>query len=97
MEGDFCPLVEMVHVIENLIPAGHAHIVVDEAHTSAICGPNGSGYIPLLRLNDRIHTVVHAFGKGWGFRGGNCALFISLHGLQHILMSIVHRCRLELS
>ncbi|KAF8841560.1 8-amino-7-oxononanoate synthase [Paxillus ammoniavirescens] len=70
MEGDFCPLVEMVQVIENLIPAGHAHIVVDEAHTSALCGPNGSGYIPLLLLNDRIHTVVHAFGKGWGFRGG---------------------------
>jgi 8-amino-7-oxononanoate synthase len=36
MEGDFCPLVEMVQVIEDLIPPGHVHIVVDEAHTSAI-------------------------------------------------------------
>ncbi|KIK92402.1 hypothetical protein PAXRUDRAFT_147420 [Paxillus rubicundulus Ve08.2h10] len=69
MEGTFCPLVEMVEVIEKLIPAGHAHIVVDEAHTSALCGPNGSGYISLLGLHDRIHTVVHTFGKGWGFHG----------------------------
>ncbi|KIJ04936.1 hypothetical protein PAXINDRAFT_26320, partial [Paxillus involutus ATCC 200175] len=70
MEGTFCPLVEMVEVIEKLVPAGHAHIVVDEAHTSALCGPNGSGYISLLGLHDRIHTVVHTFGKGWGFHGG---------------------------
>jgi 8-amino-7-oxononanoate synthase len=71
MEGDFCPLVEMVQLIEKLIPAGRSHIVVDEAHTSAICGPNGSGYVSLLELNDRVHTVVHTFGQAWGFHGGN--------------------------
>ncbi|KAF8838386.1 8-amino-7-oxononanoate synthase [Paxillus ammoniavirescens] len=70
MQGDFCPLVEMVEVIEKLIPAGRSHIVVDEAHTSAICGPNGSGYVSLLGLNDRVHTVVHTFGQAWGFHGG---------------------------
>ncbi|KIK74733.1 hypothetical protein PAXRUDRAFT_835909 [Paxillus rubicundulus Ve08.2h10] len=70
MEGDFCPLVEMVEVIEKLIPSGHAHIVVDEAHTSAICGPNGSGYVSLLELNNRVHTVIHTFGQAWGFHGG---------------------------
>ncbi|KAF9220837.1 8-amino-7-oxononanoate synthase [Gyrodon lividus] len=69
MEGDFCPLAEIVQLIEDLVPAGHAHIVVDEAHTSGTCGPNGSGYISLLGLNGRIHTTVHTFGKGWGFHG----------------------------
>lgn len=72
MEGDFCPLTEMVELVETLVPAGHAHIVVDEAHTSATCGPNGAGYVSHLGLNDRVHTKIHSFGKGWGFRGGMC-------------------------
>ncbi|KIK81238.1 hypothetical protein PAXRUDRAFT_197965 [Paxillus rubicundulus Ve08.2h10] len=69
MDGDFCPLLEIVNLVEDLVPAGHAHIVVDEAHTSAICGPNGSGYVSLLGLSHRVHTTVHTFGKGWGFHG----------------------------
>ncbi|KAF8841080.1 8-amino-7-oxononanoate synthase [Paxillus ammoniavirescens] len=69
MDGDFCPLMEIVQLVEDLVPAGHAHIVVDEAHTSAICGPNGTGYVSLLRLDHRVHTTVHTFGKGWGFHG----------------------------
>ncbi|KAI9455316.1 pyridoxal phosphate-dependent transferase, partial [Boletus coccyginus] len=69
MDGDFCPLTEIVELAETLVPAGHAHIVVDEAHTSGICGPNGTGYVSHLGLNHRVHTKVHTFGKGWGFHG----------------------------
>ncbi|KAG8216602.1 8-amino-7-oxononanoate synthase [Butyriboletus roseoflavus] len=69
MDGDFCPLTDIVDLVEALVPAGHAHIVVDEAHTSGICGPNGTGYVSHLGLNDRIHTKVHTFGKAWGFHG----------------------------
>ncbi|KAF8553198.1 8-amino-7-oxononanoate synthase [Imleria badia] len=69
MEGDFCPLTEVVELIETLLPVGNAHIVVDEAHTSATCGPNGTGYASHLGLSDRVHTKIHSFGKGWGFRG----------------------------
>ncbi|KAH0834999.1 pyridoxal phosphate-dependent transferase [Lanmaoa asiatica] len=32
MDGDFCPLVEIVELMQTLVPIGHAHIVVDEAH-----------------------------------------------------------------
>lgn len=70
MDGDFCPLRKMVEVVETLVPAGHAHIVVDEAHTSGICGPNGTGYVSHLGLNDRVHTTIHMFSKAWGFHGG---------------------------
>ena len=73
MDGDFCPLTEIVELVETLVPAGHAHIVVDEAHTSGTCGPNGTGYVSHLGLNDRVHTKVHTFGKGWGFHGGMSA------------------------
>ena len=72
MDGDFCPLTEIVELVETLVPPGHAHIVVDEAHTSGTCGPNGAGYVCHLGLNDRVHTKVHTFGKGWGFHGGMC-------------------------
>jgi 8-amino-7-oxononanoate synthase len=70
MDGDFCPLTEIVELVENLVAPGHAHIVVDEAHTSGTCGPNGTGYVSHLGLDDRVHTKVHTFGKGWGFHGG---------------------------
>ncbi|KAF8137119.1 8-amino-7-oxononanoate synthase [Boletus edulis] len=69
MDGDFCPLQEIVELVEALVPAGHAHIVVDEAHTSGICGPNGTGYVSHLGLSDRVHTKLHAFSKAWGFHG----------------------------
>ncbi|KAF9240438.1 8-amino-7-oxononanoate synthase [Melanogaster broomeanus] len=69
MDGDFCPLAEIVQLVEDLVPAGHSHIVVDEAHTSGMCGPNGSGYVSLLGLSHRVHTQVHTFGKAWGFHG----------------------------
>ena len=70
MDGDFCPLTEIVEVVESSVPAGRAHIVVDEAHTSGIYGPNGTGYVAHLGLNDRVHTKVHTFGKAWGYHGG---------------------------
>ncbi|KAF9244940.1 8-amino-7-oxononanoate synthase [Melanogaster broomeanus] len=69
MDGDFCPLAEIVQLIEDLVPAGHAHIVVDEAHSTGICGPNGSGYVSLLGLNHRVHTQVHVFSKAFGLYG----------------------------
>ena len=93
MEGDFCPLTEMVELVETLLPTGNAHIVVDEAHTSAICGPNGTGYVSHLGLNDRVHTKIHSFGKGWGFRGG---MYLSLEyprrRLTPILVLFRSRC-----
>ena len=81
MDGDFCPLTEIVELVETLVPAGHAHIVVDEAHTSGICGPNGTGYVSHLGLNDRVHTKIHTFGKGWGFHGGMYCSFLETYTL----------------
>lgn len=45
MNGDIFPLTETVGLVQTLVPAGHPHIVVDEARTSRICGPNGAGYV----------------------------------------------------
>ncbi|KAI9455833.1 hypothetical protein HD554DRAFT_229261 [Boletus coccyginus] len=75
----FCSLSKIVGLVETLVPAGHAlYIVVDEAHTSRICGHNGTGCVSHLGFSDRIHTKVCTFGKGWGFHGGMCCSFRKL-------------------
>ncbi|KAJ3911584.1 aminotransferase [Lentinula edodes] len=42
---------------------------LDEAHTTAVCGDNGKGYVHLLGLENDVHTVLHTFGKARGFSG----------------------------
>ena len=54
MDEDFCPLTEIVELVEAL---EHAHIV-DEAHTSGTCRPNGTRYVSHLDLNTKVHMLV---------------------------------------
>ncbi|KAJ3901401.1 aminotransferase [Lentinula edodes] len=69
MDGDFAPLPEIVAIFQALVPEASRHIVVDEAHTTAVCGDNGKGYVHLLGLENDVHTVLHTFGKARGFSG----------------------------
>ncbi|KDR82722.1 hypothetical protein GALMADRAFT_844204 [Galerina marginata CBS 339.88] len=69
MDGDFAPLLDIVAMVEELVPAGSFHIVVDEAHTTGLYGLNGRGFVSMLGLDSRVHTVLHTFGKGCGFFG----------------------------
>ena len=98
MDGDFCPLTEIVELVETLVPAGHAHIFVDEAHTTGLCGPNGTGYVSHLGLNDRVHTKVHVLSKAWGFHGGSYSsleyVFIKL---TQIMFDLVDRRLVDLA
>ena len=70
MDGDFAPLPEIVRSVEELVPAGCGHIVVDEAHSTGIYGKQGRGLVFALGLEDRIDTVLHTFGKGRALTGG---------------------------
>jgi 8-amino-7-oxononanoate synthase len=45
MEGDICPLREMVQVAKEVFPAGSAQFIVDEAHSSGVLGPKGAGLV----------------------------------------------------
>ncbi|RPD54350.1 PLP-dependent transferase [Lentinus tigrinus ALCF2SS1-7] len=69
MDGDFAPLPEVVRLVEELLPAGCGHIVVDEAHSTAIYGAQGRGLVAALGLEDRIDTVLHTFGKARALTG----------------------------
>ncbi|OSX59587.1 hypothetical protein POSPLADRAFT_1150265 [Postia placenta MAD-698-R-SB12] len=69
MDGDFAPLPEIVRLTKELVPPGCAHIVVDEAHSTGICGPQGRGLVAALNLDSHIDTVLHTFGKARAFVG----------------------------
>lgn len=43
MEGDICPLKEMVAVAKEILPTGNAQFIIDEAHSNGVLGPNGVG------------------------------------------------------
>ncbi len=74
MEGDYAPLLQLLDAVDELIPKGCAHVMVDEAHTSSLFGPDGRGLLWALGLQGRVHTVLHTFSKGWGMSGGKSSL-----------------------
>ncbi len=70
MDGDFAPLSEIVQLVEQLIPPGCGHIVVDEAHSTGLYGSHGRGLVSALGLENRVDTVLHTFGKARALTGG---------------------------
>ncbi|KAJ3324182.1 hypothetical protein HDU76_013463 [Blyttiomyces sp. JEL0837] len=70
MDGDIAPLVEIVETLESLGDrAGGAYLIVDEAHSTGLCGKDGSGLVVELNLQDRIFARLHTFGKAVGAHG----------------------------
>ena len=70
MDGDFAPLEDIVRAVDELVPAGCGHIVVDEAHSTGIYDEQGRGLVTALGLEKRVDTVLHTFGKARGLTGG---------------------------
>ena len=69
MSGDFAPLAE----IAVLCTKYEAHLIVDEAHATGICGLNGEGLVSELRLESQVFARVHTFSKALGAHGA-CVL-----------------------
>ena len=65
MDGDLCPLVELVKLSEKY----DASIILDEAHSTGVRGVNGSGLATSLGLASKIAIRVYTFGKGMGCHG----------------------------
>ena len=76
MDGTVAPLRAILDVIDEVFPAGNAHLVVDEAHTTGIYGPGGRGMVALLGLEDRVLAWLHTFGKALAASGGEITLQI---------------------
>ncbi|KAL6862213.1 PLP-dependent transferase [Trichoderma novae-zelandiae] len=69
MDGDAAPLEQIAECVEKNLPRGNGYIVVDEAHSTGILGPQGRGLVCQLGLQDRIWARVHTFGKAMGCSG----------------------------
>ncbi|KZP22602.1 PLP-dependent transferase [Athelia psychrophila] len=63
MDGTFAPLRAIVEAAEEMFPRGNAYVVVDEAHTTGVYGPQGRGMVAALGLEHRVFARLHTFGK----------------------------------
>jgi 8-amino-7-oxononanoate synthase len=65
MDGDFCPLQEIISLCEKYT----AHLILDEAHATGVVGEKGEGLAQQLNLHSKIFARVHTFGKACGCHG----------------------------
>jgi 8-amino-7-oxononanoate synthase len=65
MDGDVAPIVE----IAQLCQAAGAALIVDEAHSTGILGPQGEGLVVAEGLQEYVFARVHTFGKAIGSHG----------------------------
>lgn len=70
MDGDVANLLEIVELVERLLPTGNGHVIVDEAHATGVLGPRGRGLVCELQLQNRVFARLHTFGKALACGGG---------------------------
>ncbi|KAJ3340895.1 hypothetical protein HDU91_000785 [Kappamyces sp. JEL0680] len=66
MDGCLASLQEIVQCMQT---DANVHLVIDEAHSTGICGPSGRGLVCELGLQDKVFARVHTFGKAMGCHG----------------------------
>lgn len=70
MDGDICPLREMLEAARETCPKGNFVFIVDEAHATGIIGPKGVGLVSAMGLEKEIAVRVHTYGKALASTGG---------------------------
>jgi 8-amino-7-oxononanoate synthase len=70
MEGTVAPLREMVDLVDEILPDGNGYVIVDEAHSTGLYGPQGKGMVVMLGLENRVLARLHTFGKALAATGG---------------------------
>lgn len=69
MDGDVAPLLQIANLLDARLPHGNAHLIVDEAHSTGVFGPQGRGLVCELGLEDRVLVRLHTFGKALACNG----------------------------
>ncbi|WP_193214768.1 aminotransferase class I/II-fold pyridoxal phosphate-dependent enzyme [Luteolibacter marinus] len=69
MDGDLCPLREIVEIKER----HGALLYLDEAHAFGVLGPGGMGLAAALGLQERVEFQMGTFSKAAGLAGGYLA------------------------
>ncbi|KAF2121370.1 pyridoxal phosphate-dependent transferase [Lophiotrema nucula] len=85
MDGDICPLASLVSTVEEILPKGNGHIVVDEAHSTGVLGHQGGGLVSQLGLEKKVFARLHTFGKALG--AGTGAIILGSSVLRDYLIN----------
>lgn len=99
MDGDLCPLNAVVEVVEEtsglggVSEGGRGYIVVDEAHSTGVYGPQGRGLVCELGLEKNIFARLHTFGKALAGNGG---MFTPSFILYFLLYRMCQILRIEI-
>ncbi|KAG5981714.1 hypothetical protein E4U55_002639 [Claviceps digitariae] len=93
VEGDICPLVDLLDVAKDMCPLGNAEFIIDEAHATGNLGPKGAGLVSQLGLEKQIAVRLHTFGKALASSGavilGNASYQDKVqHVLKHFYKAI---------
>ena len=80
MDGDICPLQEIVELSNNY----GANLIIDEAHATGVIGHHGEGLVQLLGLQTNCFARIHTFGKAIGCHG---AIILGSHTLRDYLIN----------
>lgn len=78
MDGDICPIKELLEISKEVCPQGNVVFCVDEAHGTGVLGPKGAGLVSALGLQKEIALRLHTCGKAMASTGGK--VFQSLMG-----------------
>lgn len=94
ISGDLAPLKEIMA----LCSFYGAELIVDEAHSTGVLGPEGRGYVSELGLESQVFARIHTFSKALGTHGG---AVLGSHLLKEYLInfsrSLIYTTALPLS
>ena len=79
MDGDICPLKELIEAAKEIFPQGNVQFIVDEAHSFGVCGPEGTGFVREQGLSDEVAITMVTFTKALGGSGGEYIAELELH------------------
>ena len=82
MDGDVCPLRELIEIAKEIFPGGNAQFFIDEAHSTGVIGPKGAGLVCELGLQGEVAIRLHTFGKALSASGG-------IYSTIHILTAFI--------
>lgn len=69
MDGDVAPLRDIVRTIKQTLPKRNGYLIVDEAHSTGVYGPQGRGLVCELGLESEVTVRLHTFGKALACNG----------------------------
>ena len=70
MDGDICPLREIIEAAKDVLPSDNVQFLIDEAHSTGVVGPSGAGLVCELGLEKEVAIRLHTFGKALSASGG---------------------------